>query len=60
MVTVKVILGVNLLSYARWRRIGMDERAREDEELNDYGRPPIGEGKEERVRDYRFIRYAPN
>src|SRR4051812_7304986 len=48
-VGVKVILGVNLISYANRRRVGMAAREAEDA-VNDYGRDPIGEGKEERVR----------
>ena len=45
---VKIIVGVNLLSYATRRRAGMDARAAADS-VNDYGRDPIGEGKEEKV-----------
>ncbi|TFK74057.1 DUF747-domain-containing protein [Pluteus cervinus] len=44
---VKVILGVKLISYATHRRAGMEKRAAEDA-INDFGRDPIGEGKEER------------
>lgn len=45
---VKIILGVNLLSYATRRHVGMDARAAADA-VNDFGRDPIGEGKEEKV-----------
>lgn len=48
LVTVKLIIGINLLSYANRRKHGMEERAKEDDDLNDGG--PIGEGKDERVR----------
>lgn len=48
--TVKLILGINLLSYASRRRVGMDERMKDDEEINDFSRPAIGEGIEEIVR----------
>ncbi|KAG2132450.1 DUF747-domain-containing protein [Suillus bovinus] len=44
---LKVLLGVNLISYASRRREGMEARATADT-INDFGRDPIGEGKEER------------
>ncbi|KAG1786793.1 DUF747-domain-containing protein [Suillus plorans] len=44
---LKVLLGVNLISYATCRRAGMEARAAADT-VNDFGRDPIGEGKEER------------
>jgi len=44
---LKVLLGVNLISYATRRRAGMEARAAADI-INDFGRDPIGEGKEER------------
>lgn len=47
-VVVKVLMGMNLLSYANRRRAGMEARAAADV-VNDFGRDPIGEGKEERV-----------
>lgn len=47
-VVIKVIMGVRLLSYATKRRAGMEARAAADV-INDFGRDPIGEGKEERV-----------
>ena len=42
-------MGVHLLSYASRRRTGMDAREAGDV-VNDFGRDPIGEGKDERVR----------
>ena len=45
---VKIIIGVKLVSYAARRRAGMEAREEEDK-INDFGRDPIGEGKEERV-----------
>lgn len=44
---IKIIIGVQLLSYATRRRAGMEARAAADV-VNDFGRDPIGEGKEER------------
>lgn len=44
------MLGVQLLSYASHRRETMEVREAEDV-VNDFGRDPIGEGKEERVRN---------
>lgn len=41
-------MGVNLVSYASRRRAGMEDREAEDA-INDFGRDPIGEGKEEQV-----------
>ncbi|KAI0342004.1 DUF747-domain-containing protein [Trametopsis cervina] len=45
-VGVKLIMGIKLLSYATRRRIGMEAREVADV-VNDFGRDPIGEGKEE-------------
>ncbi|KAL6310469.1 DUF747-domain-containing protein [Sparassis latifolia] len=45
-VVVKIITGVHLLSYATRRRAGMEARKAADV-VNDFGRDPIGEGKEE-------------
>ena len=45
---VKIMLGVHLLTYATRRRAGMEARAEADK-VNDFGRDPIGEGKEEQV-----------
>jgi hypothetical protein len=42
------MMGVNLISYATRRRAGMDAREAEDV-INDFGRDPIGEGKEEQI-----------
>jgi len=47
-VVIKVIIGVNLISYATRRRSGMEAREEADV-VNDFGRDPIGEGKEEQV-----------
>lgn len=44
---LKVLLGVNLISYAGSRRTGTEARAVADH-VNDFGRDPIGEGMEER------------
>jgi hypothetical protein len=57
MLLVKIIMGVNLLSYATRRRAGMEERERTDK-VNDFGRDPIGEGVEERVRHHRLLHFC--
>ncbi|KAJ1305721.1 hypothetical protein OPQ81_010455 [Rhizoctonia solani] len=49
LVTIKLMLGVNLLVYATGRKKYMDARIQEDEDVNKFGRNPIGEGKEEQV-----------
>lgn len=46
---VKIILGLNLIGYAAHRQAGAEQREKEDT-VNDFGRDPIGEGAEERVR----------
>ncbi|PAV18618.1 hypothetical protein PNOK_0546100 [Pyrrhoderma noxium] len=46
-VVIKIIIGVNLVSFATQRRAGMEDREQEDK-VNDFGRDPIGEGKDER------------
>ncbi|KAI0081882.1 DUF747-domain-containing protein [Panus rudis PR-1116 ss-1] len=46
---IKIIMGVHLLGYATKRQAGMEARAAADV-VNDFGRDPIGEGKEEQVR----------
>jgi hypothetical protein len=51
---IKVMLGVNLVSYATQRRAGMEARAVADV-VNDFGRDPIGEGKEEQVRFFIIV-----
>lgn len=48
-VVIKVMVGVNLVGYATRRRSGMEARQTADV-VNDFGRDPIGEGKEEQVR----------
>jgi hypothetical protein len=50
-VVIKVIMGVNLISYATRRRSGMEAREAEDDAVNRaFGqRDPIGEGKEEQA-----------
>jgi hypothetical protein len=47
-VVIKIIVGINLISYATRRRASMEEREAADV-VNDFGRDPIGEGPEERV-----------
>jgi len=49
LVTIKLIIGINLLSYATRRMEGMERRAREDDDMNKYERTPIGEGKQEQA-----------
>jgi hypothetical protein len=48
LVALKVILGLSLLSFSAIRQAGMDEREAEDV-VNDFGRAPVGESKEETV-----------
>ena len=55
-VVIKIIMGVRLLSYATSRRAGMESRISADS-VNDFGRDPIGEGKDERVRIPSFQRH---
>ncbi|KAG6828801.1 hypothetical protein H0H92_006681 [Tricholoma furcatifolium] len=45
---IKVIIGVNLLSFASHRQLSMSARELADA-VNDFGRDPIGEGKDERA-----------
>lgn len=47
-VVIKIILGVQLLGYATRRRADMEAREAADV-VNDFGRDPIGEGKEEQM-----------
>ncbi|KAJ6609894.1 eukaryotic membrane protein family-domain-containing protein [Mycena sp. CBHHK59/15] len=47
-VVIKVIMGVNLVSYATRRKAGMEAREAEDA-INDFGRNPVGEGREEQI-----------
>ncbi|KDN47252.1 hypothetical protein RSAG8_03731, partial [Rhizoctonia solani AG-8 WAC10335] len=49
LVTIKLMLGVNLLVYATSRRKYMDARVNEDEDVNKFGRNAIGEGKDEQA-----------
>lgn len=53
-VVIKVIIGVNLLTYATRRQAGMDEREAMDI-VNNFGRDPIGEGNDERVSVLCFV-----
>lgn len=48
LLVIKIILGVRLLTYATRRRAEMEAREIADR-VNDFGRDPIGEGKEEQV-----------
>ncbi|PCH43740.1 DUF747-domain-containing protein [Wolfiporia cocos MD-104 SS10] len=52
-VVIKIILGVKLLSYASMRRAGMGMREEADK-VNDFGRNPIGEGKEEQMYNHQL------
>jgi len=45
---IKIILGINLITYANKRKVGMDERAAEDDVTNNSS-IPIGETKAEMV-----------
>ncbi len=51
---MKIIIGVNLVSYATKRRYNMEAREEADK-INDFGRDPIGEGNDERVRCRRLV-----
>lgn len=53
------MLGVNLISYANRRQMGMEQREEEDK-VNDFGRDPIGEGQEERVYYFSFPSWKPH
>ncbi|EKD03720.1 hypothetical protein A1Q2_01946 [Trichosporon asahii var. asahii CBS 8904] len=46
LVVVKLLLGLGLLSYSALRQAGMEEREAEDE-VNNFGRDPVGVSKEE-------------
>jgi hypothetical protein len=48
LVVIKIIMGVNLISFATHRRADMERREAEDV-VNDFGRNPIGESKDEQV-----------
>ncbi|XP_006457349.1 hypothetical protein AGABI2DRAFT_212709 [Agaricus bisporus var. bisporus H97] len=55
-VVIKVIIGVNLLTYATRRQAGMDEREAMDI-VNNFGRDPIGEGNDERKYNKNLKKY---
>jgi hypothetical protein len=42
-------MGINLISFATNRRVDMEQREAEDV-INDFGRDPVGESKDEKVR----------
>lgn len=44
----KSVLGLNLLAFAHARQYGMDRREQEDQ-VNDFGRKPIGDSQAEQV-----------
>ncbi|KZT43662.1 DUF747-domain-containing protein [Sistotremastrum suecicum HHB10207 ss-3] len=48
LVVIKIILGIQLMNYAASRAPGMQTREVEDV-VNDYGREPIGESKQEQL-----------
>jgi hypothetical protein len=58
-VVIKIIMGVRLLGYATKRRAGMEQR-KADDDVNDFGRDPIGEGGEERVYNRELKTYLEN
>lgn len=43
---LKILLGLSLLSFAALRQAGMEQREEEDR-INDFGRPAVGESKDE-------------
>lgn len=49
LVAFKIILGINLLNFASRRHAGMEERKLDDDGLNSFARPPLGEGPSEKV-----------
>ncbi|KAF9448208.1 DUF747-domain-containing protein [Macrolepiota fuliginosa MF-IS2] len=55
-VVIKIILGVNLITYATRRQAGMEEREAVDA-VNNFGRDPIGEGEEERKYNKNLKKY---
>ncbi|KDQ57592.1 hypothetical protein JAAARDRAFT_58180 [Jaapia argillacea MUCL 33604] len=58
-VVIKIIMGVNLVSYASRRQSGV--RMREEADVvNDWGRDPIGEGEEERKYNRELKKYLVN
>lgn len=48
-----------MLGYATKRMAGMEQR-RADDQINDFGRDPIGEGNEERVYNQELKTYLDN
>ncbi|KAG8836368.1 hypothetical protein FRC17_005654 [Serendipita sp. 399] len=46
LVVIKIIMGINLVTYATQRRADMEQREADDA-INDFGRNPIGESKDE-------------
>ncbi|KAF8629188.1 hypothetical protein AX17_005773 [Amanita inopinata Kibby_2008] len=58
-VVIKIIVGINLLSYASRRHAEMEARAAADV-VNDFGRDPIGEGKEEQKYNRELKRHLDN
>ncbi|KAG8799037.1 hypothetical protein FRC18_008405 [Serendipita sp. 400] len=46
LVVIKIIMGINLVTYATQRRADMEQREADDA-VNDFGRNPIGESKDE-------------
>lgn len=55
-VVIKIILGVNLITYATRRQAGMEEREAADA-VNNFGRDPIGEGGDERKYNKNLRKY---
>ncbi|KXN90816.1 hypothetical protein AN958_03470 [Leucoagaricus sp. SymC.cos] len=55
-VVIKIILGVNLITYATRRQAGMEEREAADV-VNNFGRDPIGEGEDERKYNKNLKKY---
>lgn len=53
LVVVKIIMGINLITFATHRRADMQQREAEDV-VNDFGRNPIGESKDEQVGDFGY------
>jgi hypothetical protein len=47
-------MGIRLISYAARRRVDMEKRAIQDH-VNDFGRDPIGESKDEQVNTLRRV-----
>ncbi|TFK54341.1 DUF747-domain-containing protein [Heliocybe sulcata] len=58
-VLIKVIIGINLLSYASKRQAGVAGREAEDA-VNDWGRDPIGEDEEEKKYNRELKKFLDN